>query len=221
MTAIENFKQAQHEAAAINKKMQVVNAQLSSASDVITAYCNAQAALETAKNERRELLAAVHLGKAKPDMAHADKAVNQATKHLDSLADAFAGAETARKTLEHDLHALQNDSARIAQSLPELRYQAALEEASSLICDYQKSADETEQKLAVVAGALMVLEKLRNSDMPPFAWRYNFSLELSYPDLPLLNCNGYQGYRSHMKVLPAANDARDSFAERLARIGIA
>lgn len=220
MNAIEALKEAQHDVAVINKKAEAVRSRIASANDVIAAYAKAVAEHEAIKVDRKERLAAIHLGKGKPDLSDIDKELSKSSVRVNALLDAHDGAQAALDTLNEELNKLENESWQLAQSLPDLKYAAALAEAESLIVEFQKSTYEAEIKLAACAGSFMALEKLRQSDTVPYAWLNNFSLEISFPDLPLLNCNGYQGYRSHVRLIPAANDAKDQFSERLAKLGI-
>jgi hypothetical protein len=71
-----------------------------------------------------------------------------------------------------------------------------------------------------MAAALMVVEQLRKSDKPPFAWHERFPLELDMPSPPYLQQRGFVGFRPHAKVAELAAAERVAFTERLRSAGI-
>jgi hypothetical protein len=148
------------------------------------------------------------------------KAVHSAAQRVEAMKDALDGAEAARELLERDLVDIGQEASELSLTLPQLKYEAALEEAGSIFEAYIEATNELEQKLATVGGALMTLENLRPSTQPVRAWLHSYTLQMDVPDFPLLTPKGHKGLRTHVGVLPAANDAKVAFSDKLSKLGI-
>jgi chromosome segregation ATPase len=213
------FSDRQTRLAEIAEQVQAIEPRASAAKSVATEFENAKQDVATAKEKRRSILAQIHMGQ-KADIGKADKILAEAERTCEALADTGTGAAAAAEILEAQLRELKTEANAIEQELPALQYRAALAETQDLIAAYAKAGDAVEAAYADIAGALMVLEQLRNSSDPPYAWHHNFSSEISLPWTPLLEQAGFLGFRAHPRVLAKAQEQRQPFADRLHALGI-
>jgi hypothetical protein len=223
-TAHENFINLQKRIDVLSAEESAIRVRITSAMKVRTEFTAARNAMEAAKHMRREALGKIHLsGKAdsaKAELAVADKALLAATHLAEQLSDSATGASFALERLEIDQNLLREQLAELRNLSPSAQLAAAIEEAESIVAAYIQSADNLESCYASLAGALMVVEEIRHSDKPPFAWHSLYPLGIDLPSPPYLERFAFHSFRSHTRVNEKAQAQRQVFSDRLHSLAI-
>lgn len=218
--ATENYIKTQKNIAAIDEKAQAVRERIASAKAVQYLFQNARNELEAAKEAREKALTAIHFGE-NVDLKLYDKDIQGRRERCESLSDAGTGAAGAIAVLQEEVVGLQTLYKELSGTLPTLRYDAAVAEAETTFAHLIKIADECEDAFASSVAALMVLESLRDKNTNGVIdYLPNFNFEISFPNATRLQNAGFDGYRSHSRVLEKAHAKSEQFAAHLEELGV-